>query len=99
MTEKEMAELGAVTLQAFFNRFGEPSQYKSLIMEVLLEELMNAKVISILSQQEQNGDQIGSDPTGVVTSVIETNGPDQVGPAAGMAEQDSQDSSGQSLPV
>lgn len=95
MTEKEMAELGAATLEAFFTKFGEPNPYKALIIEVLLEELMNAKVVSILSQQEQIGDQVSGDPPGNNDSVIETHRPDQVGSAPGVAEQDSQDSSGQ----
>ena len=60
VTEKEKAELGANTLQAFFNQFGNDPHAK-LVMECLLKELMNAKTIPVSGEQEQKGNQADND--------------------------------------
>lgn len=57
-SEQEMAELGAETLTNFFQQFNPPDEVSQSLLNILLEELMNAKVISILSQSQQTGDQI-----------------------------------------
>lgn len=55
--DKEKADLGAQTLGAFFDQFGKPSDPKTTIfLEILLKELLNVKVISLLSKQKQEGD-------------------------------------------
>lgn len=60
MTEKEMAELGAVTLQAFFNKFGEPKKQiidnitNLEVVTIVLEELMNASIRDIVHRKDNN---------------------------------------------
>lgn len=58
MTEQEKAELGAITLHNFVNQFGQPDEYVTILLQVLMEELWNASPIHILSKSEQEGDQI-----------------------------------------
>ncbi len=61
-TEREKAELGAITIQAFFSQFGS-DEHAKLVLECLLEELMNAnaKTIPVSSESEQAGDQTSHD--------------------------------------
>jgi hypothetical protein len=56
--EKEQAELAVKTVNEFLSQFGEPDIYVQIMLEELFKELMNAKNLSILSQQEQKGHQI-----------------------------------------
>jgi len=59
-SEREKAELGAATLQTFLEQFGNDA-HAQIVLEILFEELMNEKTVSILSQQEQEGDQADND--------------------------------------
>jgi len=65
MTEQEKAELGAITLHDFVNQFGQPGEYVTILLQVLMEELWNVSPVHILSKSEQEGDQItDSNPIG-----------------------------------
>lgn len=78
-TEVDKAKLGADTLQEFFKQF-EESEIAQSVIGILLEELMNAKVISVSSESQQTGDQsnhgseksIDSDISLDVTGIIAT---------------------------
>lgn len=55
-SEREKAELGAQTLKAFFEQFGGPNdQHSGVFLEILLEELMNAKAVSVFGKPQQTG--------------------------------------------
>lgn len=56
--DKEKAEMGAKTIQSFFELFGTPDTYNIVLLETLLEELHGAckhedKPISLPSQTRQ----------------------------------------------
>ena len=72
-SEQEMGELGAETLKNFFQQFDPPDEFSESLISILLEELMNAKVVSILSQQESTGNQINNSPSERINSNIEIN--------------------------
>jgi hypothetical protein len=51
MNEQEKAALAAVTVKDFFQQFGEPGgKYTFELLSILLEELFNAKVVSLLGE-------------------------------------------------
>ena len=58
--DKEKAEIGAKTIQSFFELFGTPDNYNIVLLETLLEALDGAykhenKHISLPSQKRQKG--------------------------------------------
>ena len=85
------SELGMITLKAFFDQFGSPSDKKvALFLEVLLEELYNAKTISILGESAEAGDQTYRDPTGGIPSEFLANGSNPIEPPSNLGDQDTQ---------
>jgi hypothetical protein len=65
MTEQEKAEIGAITVRNFVDQFGQPDEYVTILLQVLIEELWNVSPLHILSQSEQEGNQtIDSDSIG-----------------------------------
>lgn len=82
MTENEKAELGALTLRVFLEKFKDNQPD---IIAVILEELMsnpisnivnrkNEEIIPISSEQEQRGNQISDDSQGGVNSNLQSEG-------------------------
>jgi hypothetical protein len=58
MNEQEKAALAAVTVKDFFQQFGEPNgKYTFELLSILLEELFNAKVVSLLGEPVETGSQ------------------------------------------
>lgn len=57
MNEQEKSKLGADSVHSFLNQFGEPDEYVTILLEVLMEELFNVPPVSLLGEPEQEGDQ------------------------------------------
>lgn len=90
--EREHALLGADTIQTFLNQFGDPSDPKvGLLLEVLLNELLHAKVVSILGKPQQTGHQIDHGSPRGDHGHVTLDGTQAVKPAPDMGNSDTQD--------
>ena len=95
-TEVEKAELGANTLQEFFKQFEESNnETAQLVIGILLEELMNAKVVSILSEPQQTGNQSNHSSEESIDSNISIDIPGIVTTSNNVAESNPETNSGE----
>lgn len=66
----ENAVLGNKGLMDFCSQFGN-DVYSKILMEVLLEGVMNAEVVFVSGEQEQEGDEAGDGASGRQDSELE----------------------------
>lgn len=102
-SESEKAKLGADSLTAFFDQFGEKDDSFILLLDIFLEELMaanlsnivgdDAKTVLISSESQQTGDQIGNCAEERVSSNIEISKPGFVEVANDLAKPNPEDCS------
>jgi hypothetical protein len=90
-SEQQKAVLGADSLRAFLDQFGSPSDpVISVFLEILMEELMNAKIIPLLSRSQQTGVQTDSYSTGGLDDTVPSHGPEEIKPSIRMGETDTE---------
>jgi hypothetical protein len=91
--EKDSANLGAQTVKKFLDQFGNPTDpHIGLFLEVLLEELYHAKIVSISGISQQTGDQSDHHTGGDFSSHFPSHGSPTTSTIANLANSDSQDS-------
>lgn len=84
-SEREKAELAAATIKAFCKQFGPRDPSAVMLLDVLLQELYDVEVISLLGESGQKGDQVSYDtpvsPTGkrLIDRPGETTAPPSMG--------------------
>jgi hypothetical protein len=85
--EKRNADLGAETVRAFLDQFGSPSDPTvGVFLEVLLEELFNAKIVSLFGGSQQTRDQADSSPPGGIDGIVSGDRPEATEPPIRLGE-------------
>lgn len=91
-SEREKADLGAQTIGAFLSQFGNPSDPATgIFLGILLKELFDAKVVSLLGKPQKAGDQAGVGIQWGLDRDLTSHGPEPIGPTSDVANPDIQD--------